>query len=462
MTPGIPIFIVIAGGLLYALSQKKKAADEMAKQREQGASPETTVQPEAPPSAEAPPSDQGIPPFEPSPPARPTYQPPPPSYGAPPPTQQLPPGVPENWARATQVDVNRDGMLARFKEFLYSDKPVGAEIRIYQNGRWWKLQIVSRQTNPTTTMDRDVRAWLLPPGTPPPAAQPPSRRAGRPAPPTGRPAPGRAPAYPARPPYTGPIPHRPAPPPPRAAQYPGAYPPPHAAPGYPPQHAAYPPHAYPPPGYPSHAAPGYPQPIYPAQHAPPMAFGAPHAAPAYGAPPYGAPHGAPPPHAAPPRRAPAATAAFRCTNWVRATDHDVARDGVAAIYHSMVNLPAGTERPPEQNNGRWWKFKVVSKATDPQETLSPGKTKDVRGWVCQDSSAAAAASGNGNGGGIVGYMQAFHIPRLPSGEYSVHVETSDGFAPLVSGSAPEIASGYRQWLTGGGNPNATVYVRQAS
>ena len=34
---------------------------------------------------------------------------------------------------------------------------------------------------------------------------------------------------------------------------------------------------------------------------------------------------------------------------------------------------------------------------------------------------------------------------------------------LVSGNAPQIAAGYTQWLSsGGGSPNATVYVRQAS
>ena len=454
MTPGIPIFMLVAGGLLYALSQKKKAADEAAKQREQGGPPPPEVHAE---EGAPPPGDQGIPPLEPSPPVRPPYQPPP-VYAAPPPTQYLPPGVVESWARATQSDVNRDGMLARFKELLYSDKPVGSEVRIYQNGRWWKLKIVSRQTDPTTTQDRDVRAWLLPPGTPSPAPQPPGRGPGRPGPGRSRPAPptGRAPgspgpsgpAYPAHPPYAGPIPHRPAPPPPRVAPYPRA--------GYPPPaHAAYPsPHApaYPPPGYPPHGAPGYPQPH------PGLAFAGPAVPPSYGPP----PHAAPAPHGGPlPRPAPGPTAAFTCRNWVRATDHDVARDGVATIYQSMLGLPAGTDRPAEQNNGRWWKFRVVSMATDPQESLPPGKTKDVRGWVCQDS--AAAAAGNGGGGGIVGYMAAHNIPRLPPGEYSVHVETGGGFAPLVSGNAPQIAAGYTQWLSsGGGSPNATVYVRQAS
>lgn len=471
MTPGIPIFILIAGGLLYALNQKKKAAEEATRAPEEGAPPPPVQAEEGVPP---PPGDQGIPPLEPSPPVHPPYQPRP-VYGAPPPGQQLPPGVVENWSRATQSDVNRDGMLARFKELLYSDKPVGSEVRIYQNGRWWKLKIVSRQTDPTTTQDRDVRGWLLPAGTPPPSAQPPGR--GRPAPGRPRPAPpGRAPGppgapYPARPPYAGPIPHRPAPPPPHVAPYPGAgYPAPGAPHGYPPPpaHAAYPPHvapAYPSPGYPPHGAPGYPQPLHPPH--PGLAFAGPSPAP-YGAPPHAAPpHGAPPPHAAPaphggplPRPAPGTTAAFTCRNWVRATDHDVARDGVVTIFQSMLGLPAGTDRPPEQHNGRWWKFRVVSKASDPQESLPPGKTKDVRGWVCQDS--ASAAAGNGGGGGIVGYMLAHNVPRLPPGEYSVHVETGAGFAPLVSGNAPQIAAGYAQWLSGGGNPNSTVYVRQAS
>ena len=270
--PGIAVFGLVAVGLLYALDRRKKAKEEAAReQQEQGLAPAT--EPSLPYHA-PPPS------YQPS-----TYQPAPiyqqPTYGYPPP-QAEPAGVVDNWTRATQSDFNRDSMLPRYTGLMYSDKPVGSEVLVQQNGRWWRLKIISRMTDPSTTKDRDVRGWILPAGVVPAAAQ--------------RPRGVHRPPYPPHvaPPVHYP-PHRPAPPPPHVAPYPAyppqaehvpypphmapshfAYPPaPHAAPAYPPVHheAAYPsaaPHAV--PGYPPappHAAPAYPPSSMP--------FGEPHA-----------------------------------------------------------------------------------------------------------------------------------------------------------------------------------------
>jgi hypothetical protein len=71
------------------------------------------------------------------------------------------------------------------------------------------------------------------------------------------------------------------------------------------------------------------------------------------------------------------------TVWVLATNADVARDGVAGRYQSILSSqPVGYE-VHETWNGDLWKFRVISSQTDPGLTTY---AKDVKGWIAQHSS----------------------------------------------------------------------------
>src|SRR5215510_6128786 len=72
--------------------------------------------------------------------------------------------------------------------------------------------------------------------------------------------------------------------------------------------------------------------------------------------------------------------------WVSATNADVARDQTVGRYRALLSLPVGTQAH-EMHNGNFWKFRVVSRATDPDLTSF---AKDVRGWICQPSPRVAA------------------------------------------------------------------------
>ena len=76
-----------------------------------------------------------------------------------------------------------------------------------------------------------------------------------------------------------------------------------------------------------------------------------------------------------------------CTHWRPATDADVAKDGVASVYHAMLPLSASSEPRVENHNGRTWKFQVVTHDTDPSFVAQPGG-KAVRGWICMDAPSA--------------------------------------------------------------------------
>jgi hypothetical protein len=65
--------------------------------------------------------------------------------------------------------------------------------------------------------------------------------------------------------------------------------------------------------------------------------------------------------------------------WIAATDADVARDGTIGRYRALLASPVGRVRR-EFHNGRLWKLRVVSSATDPGLTTF---AKDVRGWICR-------------------------------------------------------------------------------
>jgi hypothetical protein len=67
----------------------------------------------------------------------------------------------------------------------------------------------------------------------------------------------------------------------------------------------------------------------------------------------------------------------RC-QWVAATDADVARDGMAPRYRALLGQRPGFE-VIETRNGRLWKLRVISRATDPGLTRFD---KDVKGWLC--------------------------------------------------------------------------------
>jgi hypothetical protein len=65
-------------------------------------------------------------------------------------------------------------------------------------------------------------------------------------------------------------------------------------------------------------------------------------------------------------------------NWIAATQADVAQDQTQPRYAALLSSPVGYETE-ELHNGRRWRFRVVSSATDPGLTTFP---KDVRGWIC--------------------------------------------------------------------------------
>jgi hypothetical protein len=70
---------------------------------------------------------------------------------------------PSDWRLATNADVLRDGVGARFAEML--SHPVGSrtEAEIH-NGRTWRFEVVSHRTHPhLTTHAKDVVAYLAPP-----------------------------------------------------------------------------------------------------------------------------------------------------------------------------------------------------------------------------------------------------------------------------------------------------------
>jgi hypothetical protein len=77
------------------------------------------------------------------------------------------------------------------------------------------------------------------------------------------------------------------------------------------------------------------------------------------------------------------------TTWVLATNADVARDGTAARYQSLLSSsPVGTE-VHETYNGDLWKLRVISSTTDPGLTTY---AKDVKGWIARPSAVVTPAA----------------------------------------------------------------------
>ena len=93
--------------------------------------------------------------------------------------------------------------------------------------------------------------------------------------------------------------------------------------------------------------------------------------------------------AAPSLLAPPAAATTTTTTgtWKLATNADVTRDGVANRFAALLAQPVGTETLPEVHNSRTWKFRVISKQTDPALTSF---TKDVKGYVLQPLAATGS------------------------------------------------------------------------
>jgi hypothetical protein len=77
------------------------------------------------------------------------------------------------------------------------------------------------------------------------------------------------------------------------------------------------------------------------------------------------------------------------TVWVLATNADVARDGVAGRYQTILNTQAVGFESHETFNGHLWKFRVISSATDPGLTTY---AKDVKGWIAQPQSVLAPSA----------------------------------------------------------------------
>jgi hypothetical protein len=72
-------------------------------------------------------------------------------------------GEAPSWRFATNADVIRDGVAARFAELL--SQPVGSrsESEVH-NGRTWCFEVISHRTHPhLTTHAKDVVAYLAPP-----------------------------------------------------------------------------------------------------------------------------------------------------------------------------------------------------------------------------------------------------------------------------------------------------------
>jgi hypothetical protein len=294
------------------------------------------------------------PPQRPPPPAYPAAYPPAPrAYPHAPPPPPAPvrhagapaaiPGPP--WVRATQADVNRDGVSDWYVGLLNSVRRPGYSEERTIGGRHWKLMVVSAAAHPElTSRVRDVLGWVM----------------------------------------HGPA--RPAPPPPSLAH--GAYPPARSPYPAPPQVAyhqppqvpygggsAFAPSSWPSPsgGAPPWQQPGQPPPQQPPPHPPP-----PH------------PHHHDHPHDNVPHptmafAAPAPGGTGDCQNWKPASDADVHQDGVATVYQSMLSLPETTPPRIEVHKGRTWKFQVVTPTSDPSFGFAPGVTKSVRGWICADA-----------------------------------------------------------------------------
>jgi hypothetical protein len=67
------------------------------------------------------------------------------------------------WRVATNADVVRDGVGARFAEMLAQPVGTRSESELH-NGRIWCFQVVSHLTHPhLTTHSKDVVAYLAPP-----------------------------------------------------------------------------------------------------------------------------------------------------------------------------------------------------------------------------------------------------------------------------------------------------------
>jgi peptidoglycan hydrolase-like protein with peptidoglycan-binding domain len=71
-------------------------------------------------------------------------------------------GVAPSWRLATNADVIRDGVAARFAELL--SQPVGSRTDgEVHNGRTWCFAVISHRTHPhLTTHAKDVVAYLAP------------------------------------------------------------------------------------------------------------------------------------------------------------------------------------------------------------------------------------------------------------------------------------------------------------
>jgi peptidoglycan hydrolase-like protein with peptidoglycan-binding domain len=82
-----------------------------------------------------------------------------------------------------------------------------------------------------------------------------------------------------------------------------------------------------------------------------------------------------------------APVSFGAGNWTPATDADVARDGTAARFATLLTQPVGTT-VNEDYGGRHWLFRVVNSQTDPGLTTF---AKDVKAWVWTPAGTAAPA-----------------------------------------------------------------------
>jgi hypothetical protein len=76
-----------------------------------------------------------------------------------------PAGPPDGtvWVLATNSDVARDGVAARYQAIL-SSQPVGFESHETFNGNLWKFRVISSATDPgLTTYAKDVKGWVAQP-----------------------------------------------------------------------------------------------------------------------------------------------------------------------------------------------------------------------------------------------------------------------------------------------------------
>lgn len=78
------------------------------------------------------------------------------AQGVVPPATPIGPG---SWVLATDADVQKDGVAARYAAML--QQPVGTVATESHNGRTWQLKTISKTTDPSlTTYAKDVKGWI--------------------------------------------------------------------------------------------------------------------------------------------------------------------------------------------------------------------------------------------------------------------------------------------------------------